>query len=465
MNKEKILTLANENLKKGNLKIAKNFYNNVLKIDPLHKKTHNKLGAIFQRLGKYAKAKSCFEKAIQIDPNYIDAHFNLGIILQTLEDLQKAKSCFEKVIELDPSYVGAYNNLGNTFRILGDNQKAKSCFEKVIELNPSYVGGYSNLGNMHKILNEFDESKSCFEKAIQINPSYVDAHFNLGCMFTMLGENWQAKKCFERVIEINSNYSPAYWNLYTLSQDIDEALIWLNQFDKINNNFTPSKIMTSALQAYKGNFNNFNKLLDSKDSYHSYTRSVKWVFSLPNLPKIFFNRWDFFDEIIKLAESSRPFYEFGVWNAISFKYLINTIKKGFGFDTFNGLPESWGNIKKGTYSSFGSIPKIKGGEFIVGKFEDTLPGFFSNKKPLASLINFDADLYSSTFCALNHSRKVIDDKTILIFDEFIMNTNWEEDEYKALNDFCKKFGFIYEVLAISFSSKQVAVKLKKTSSQ
>jgi len=48
---------------------------------------------------------------------------------------------------------------------------------------------------------------------------------------------------------------------------------------------------------------------------------------------------------------------------------------------------------------------------------------------------------------------------ILIFDEFIINENWEQDEYKALNDFCMDNNCAYEVLAISFFSKQVAVRL------
>ena len=169
----------------------------------------------------------------------------------------------------------------------------------------------------------------------------------------------------------------------------------------------------------------------------------------------------FFDAVIKLTDNSRPFYEFGVWNASSFQYLINTFKKGFGFDTFSGLPEAWHSEPKGAYSSFGVIPKIEGGEFIVGKFEDTLPNFFSTKQPMASLINFDADLYSSTLCALNNSNKVIDEKTILIFDELIINDKWEEDEYKALNEFCDNLGYNYEVIAVSFFTKQVAIKLKK----
>jgi len=162
-----------------------------------------------------------------------------------------------------------------------------------------------------------------------------------------------------------------------------------------------------------------------------------------------------------VSEKSRPFYEFGVWNGVSFQYLINTFKKGFGFDTFTGIPETWHNEPKGNYSNFGVVPKIEGGEFMVGKFEDTLPDFFSEERPKASLINFDADLYSSTICALNYANKVIDNKTILVFDELIMNENWEKDEFKALNEFCYNSGFGYEVIAFSFSTKQVAVKLKK----
>ena len=165
--------------------------------------------------------------------------------------------------------------------------------------------------------------------------------------------------------------------------------------------------------------------------------------------------------MLALADGSKPFYEFGVWNGVSFKYLIKTFKKGYGFDTFTGIPDTWHNEPKGNYTNFGKIPEIKGGEFIVGKFEDTLPKFFSEKRPLASLINFDADLYSSTICALNNSKKVINENTILLFDEFIMNDKWEEDEFKALNEFCTSIGASYEVLAISLSTKQVAVKLKK----
>ena len=53
----------------------------------------------------------------------------------------------------------------------------------------------------------------------------------------------------------------------------------------------------------------------------------------------------------------------------------------------------------------------------------------------------------------------MDKDTILIFDEFLMNENWEQDEFKALNEFCTTNRYRYEVIAISFFTKQVAIKL------
>ena len=228
-------------------------------------------------------------------------------------------------------------------------------------------------------------------------------------------------------------------------------------------NHQRARLTKAALRFYQGDRDDFDNLMQSKFKQHPYMRSFSWAFSLPNLPELHFNKWYFFDAIVKKSIISKPFYEFGVWRASSFKYLIKVFKKGYGFDTFTGLPEDWvvrGRIEKeGTYSSDGIVPKIKGGEFIVGKFEDTLPVFFSESRPMASVINFDADLYSSTICALNFSKPVIDTDTVLVFDEFIISESWEQDEFKALNEFCSINHCSYEVVAISFFTKQVAVKL------
>ena len=454
--------LAIQYHQKNNLNEAKKIYLQILKINPNHVNAHNNLGAAYKQLGEIEKAKSCFEKVIQLNPNDIDGHNNLGLLLFELKEIQKAKSFFEKTIQLNPNYVEAHNNLGTIFKELKEFQKAKDCYERAIQLNPNYAMALYNLGIIFKQFGLSQKAVGYFEKAIEINPNYAAAYNGLGIIFEGLGNNVKkAKSCFEKALKINPNYADTYWNLHSLVSNIDEAIEILKKLIHIDNNHFNAKSMLACLEYFKGNHKNFNNLINSNNSNDSYIRSFKWVFSLPKLPKLFFNKKDFFDGVTAISDKSRPFYEFGVWNGVSFKYLINTFGRGFGFDTFAGIPEKWHDNPAGTYSSFGSIPQISGGEFIVGKFEDTLPKFFSKKRSVASLINFDADLYSSTICALNNTKDIIDEDTILVFDEFLMNDRWEEDEYKALEEFCNNFNFSYDVLAVSFYTKQIGVKLKK----
>ena len=391
----------------------------------------------------------------------IDETFNLAVKNHIKNNLKEAQNFYNQVLKINPNHINALNNLGGLFKQLGETNKAKSFYNKTVKINPNFADGHNNLGIIYRELGDHQKALSCYKKTIEINPNHINSYNNLGIVLEELGEYKKALSYYEKGIEINPNNINFYWNAHILASDIDEALSRLKKLYKIDNKHTKAKIMIGALEGYKGNFDLFNDILTSSNSDHPYIRSAKWIFSLPELPRIFFNRCSFFDAVIAVSEKSRPFYEFGVWNGVSFQYLINTFKKGFGFDTFTGVPETWHNEPKGNYSNFGSVPKIDGGEFIVGKFEDTLPDFFSKERPKASLINFDADLYSSTICALNYANKVIDNKTILVFDELIMNKNWEKDEFKALNEFCYNSGFSYEVIAFSFSTKQVAVKLEK----
>jgi hypothetical protein len=273
-----------------------------------------------------------------------------------------------------------------------------------------------------------------------------------------------AKASYKKAIEVKPDNALALWNLSATAESIPEAKIWIGQCLAVDKGHSAAVITSAALNFYQGDKAGFINLMQSDAKNHPLMRSFSWVFSLPKLPSLYFHRWAFYDAIVGHSVRSRPFYEFGVWRGASFEYLIRTFKRGYGFDTFTGLPEDWhvGNgkyEKAGAYSGNGEIPKIEGGEFIAGKFEDTLPIFFSKPRPLASIINFDADLYSSTICALNQSKSVMDKNTVLIFDELIAHECWEQGEFKALNEFVIENKLTYEVVAISFFTKQVAVKL------
>ena len=61
------------------------------------------------------------------------------------------------------------------------------------------------------------------------------------------------------------------------------------------------------------------------------------------------------------------------------------------------------------------MPKIEGGIFVAGHFDETLPLFFSEERPKASVINIDSDLYISAKSVLTHAQEIIDE-----FDDIIL---------------------------------------------
>ena len=443
----------------GNMDDAIVNYKKAIDIKPDYDEALNNMGMSLEEKGDIVGAIDKYNKVIAINPKHAGAYYNLGNVFYSKDNFILAIENFKRAIDIKPDYADAYFNLGNALNEQGKLEEAIKSYKRVLSIKPDFVATYSKLGNALQEQGKLEEAIESYNKALSIEPDSAETYNNMGNALQDQGKLEEAMEAYNKALVIKPNDAEVYWNLSGLAENISESKKCIKKCLKIDPNYEKAKLTLSALKFYEGNKSEFRELIKSSYKNHPFTRSFSWVFSLPKLPPLYFYRWALFEQMIKLTKKNRPFYEFGVWRGEAFKYLIKTFKKGYGFDTFEGLPEDWHNKKAGTYSSDGNLPKIKGGEFIVGKFEDTLSDFFSETRPKASIINFDADLYSSTICALNYAKPVIDEHTILIFDEFIMNKYWEQDEYKALEEFCYNNHFEYEVLGISFFTKQVAVRL------
>lgn len=156
------------------------------------------------------------------------------------------------------------------------------------------------------------------------------------------------------------------------------------------------------------------------------------------------------------------YLEFGVGAGHSLKWWVENNKHTgsnfFGFDTFTGLPENFGLLKKGAFSTGGKIPEINDTRctFYTGLFQDTLGQFTSTYKSRnRKAIHLDADLYSSTLFVLTSLAPLLQKDDILIFDEFGAPT----DEFRAFTDFVSAYGIKYKVLGAVNNYLQVAMRL------
>ncbi len=156
------------------------------------------------------------------------------------------------------------------------------------------------------------------------------------------------------------------------------------------------------------------------------------------------------------------FIEFGVFQGESINFCAELLKDKtfYGFDSFEGLPETWGGKEaKGHFSLQGNLPKVKKNvELIKGWFNESLPVFLMDEERDVAFLHIDCDLYSSTKTVLDLLASKIKPGTVIVFDEYINYPNWQKHEYKAFQEFVKKYNVKYEYLALGILDMAVVIK-------
>ena len=169
--------------------------------------------------------------------------------------------------------------------------------------------------------------------------------------------------------------------------------------------------------------------------------SAQFVFStFENQPKakLFHSRehlWKSFGQT--LGESEWIGFEFGVASGdatrtfMKMPYAVNCLQWN-GFDTFLGLPDAWGDLPKGAFSTGGHPPLIKNPivKWHVGLIQETCIKInslnFLDKK---FIVVFDFDLYSASKPAWDVISKFLKAGDVIYFDEA-----YEADEAKLINE-------------------------------
>lgn len=166
----------------------------------------------------------------------------------------------------------------------------------------------------------------------------------------------------------------------------------------------------------------------------------------------------------KLNDTAIDYFEFGVCGGHSFRWWLehnkNAESKFYGFDTFEGLPESFGDFEKGSMAVAIESLNISDARatFYKGLFQDTLIPFLSNyENGKRKLIHMDADLFSATIFSLSQLYRFMNDGDIILFDEFAV----PKHEFMAFKIFTESFYVKYEVIGAANNYLFLAIKIKK----
>lgn len=170
--------------------------------------------------------------------------------------------------------------------------------------------------------------------------------------------------------------------------------------------------------------------------------------------------WDYAAKAAQL--DSGLLLEFGVFKGTSINFFAQQFQDDeiHGFDSFEGLAEDWTgyHLPKGTFDLQGNLPKVQENVTLhQGWFDQTLPSFLENNEGPIKFCHIDCDTYESSKYVLELIAPRLQPGSVIVFDEYYSYPNWQQGEFKAWQDVCKRDQISYKYIA--FAQMQVAVEI------
>jgi len=365
---------------------------------------------------------------------------------------------------------GQLKTAWNFYR-LGLFEDAESICQEILQSFPKEAEALHLLGAIALHYGKAKEAALISSMAIQYNGKNPETYSNLGLAYHEQGLLTDAVRQYRRAIALDPNYVNAYYNLHAALLDpmnVKPALASLQKLLSISPNDADAVFMAAILSAYTGegdeselnSASQHSKLYQARKDAWNYLKSGR-----QSMLPIMGSGIQVFKHAMAAAPNDGMVLEFGVRFGTSIRMLASMAEEVHGFDSFEGLPDEWHHEPKGSYTTKGVIPKVPANVALhAGWFEDTLPEFLAQHAGPVRFINVDCDIYSSTKTVLELLAPRMMVGSVIVFDEYIGNEHWREDEFKAFQEAVVKYGWKYEYLCFSFFTKQVAIKITQITS-
>lgn len=361
---------------------------------------HCLTGYCQRKLRNYPAARAHLDAACKANPEDPQIAFQAGCLAHDLGDYQEADKWYRRTLEQVPRWAEAWSSLGDTSDAIGRPQEAEFCYRKALEIAPTLSGAAFNLAAVLFDDRNLNPTRAALEHALRLDPKIYSAAFHLAIIDWLEGNQQSAAARLSHLHPSRSDY---------LASSLEALREWTDS----NTRFFGSTVPTLSYAAEQAN-----------------------------------------EEGLIL--------EFGVnWGTTIRQLAALTEREVHGFDSFEGLPEPWEGEKAGSYSTFGTLPRVPKTVILhKGWFRDTLPTFFASTSQPVALANIDCDLYSSTVEVLAHIGPLLRPGSILLFDEFFGYRNWQNHEYRAFGEYVHKHDISFRFLAFGLFSHQAVVRIE-----
>lgn len=458
--------IALQHYRDGNREFAKKLCSSIQDGSAEFSKALYLLGLIAQDEGRHEHAIAILNHAKEINPSNTQILFQLAVSSNQLERTKQAIDFYHEAIAINPHLVEGLCNLGNLYQKSNQINKAIDCYQRALALNPAIVQIHYNLGVCYQANFQPEKAIASFRTVLRLDHHHVVALNNLGVCLVELGMIGEAISCLRKAQKINPNYADPLFNLHSIllnPEDLSESILCLENALRIEPNNESYRFFLGMLHDYRGDSASTQKYLNHDNPSATFQADLSaWHYikrAGQRLPVIHGYASQVFKYALQHATVQGLVMEFGVFNGKSIRLIANMVDGPVhGFDSFEGIPEDWNHEQAGSYSTQHVLPDVPANvQLHPGWFHDSIPKFIQKESGPIRFMNIDCDLYSSTKVVLSLLASQVVAGTVIVFDEYIGNTSWQEDEHKALIEVATEHSWVYKMIDFSFVTKQLVV--------
>ncbi|MFO0626498.1 MAG: class I SAM-dependent methyltransferase [Polyangiales bacterium] len=379
------------------------------------------------RKGDLAAAAAGYLRALDDDPDDLDARVNLGAVWTARGRCDDARRTLTQAAAHPAADARALRDVGMSLAALGHFTLARAVYARAHALDPRHVGvllAWSRASGEDGAPDALDLAR----RATALAPEDPGA--------------WIAR--YRAALDLAAAAEA--------DASVAQAAAW-----------DPGPVGASLLAAHlagEGRVDEARRALDARTLPAGLDAAVRWRCDHPATPTFGARRAGLV-RALDAAPRAGAVLEFGVRYGLSARVLAaHTDRVVHGFDSFEGLPLAWGALPPGAFTMERHAPELPANVALhVGRFDETLPGFVAAMREAPALIHVDSDLYESARTVLRALGPRVPAGCVLLFDEYLGNEAWRDDEHRAWTECAAAFGWRAEVVGASLVTGQVALRV------
>lgn len=228
------------------------------------------VGNYFSLKQQRAKAIQYFQRAVKIDRTFTSAWTLMGHEYVEWKQTANAMEAYRKAVEVSPKDYRAWYGLGQTYEFLGMYLYALYYYKQAVALRPYDARMWTAMGTTLMDLRKVDDAIRAYERAVSLDDMEGIATQKLAPLYQKRGEKEKAANCYMRHLELryhvtnpNNQFGDPATSKTNLSIDtmlqglvVDsaeaEALIYLAEYHRQNEEFSTAALFCSRLLEYPG---------------------------------------------------------------------------------------------------------------------------------------------------------------------------------------------------------------------